>query len=345
MARPSPVLDQHSRPMGDLRVSVTDHCNLRCRYCMPEESYTWLPRGSILSFEEILRLVRAFTSLGARKVRLTGGEPLLRRDLPVLIAAIAALPGVEDLAMTTNGVLLEPQLEVLKAAGLGRLTVSLDTLDPERCFALTRRHHLPRTLASIEAIAAAGFTNTKIDTVVMKGFNDDELADLIEFGLRVGAEVRFIEYMDVGGATHWSPERVMSRAEMLAALAERYGPPTPVGREARAATAARYELSNGAVFGVVSSTTQPFCGACNRSRLTADGTWYRCLYAPTGTDLREVLRSGATDEDLLSLLREVWQGRTDRGAEQRLKVRQRGPSVELEQLRQDPHLEMHTRGG
>lgn len=331
--------------MGDLRLSVTDHCNLRCSYCMPEESYTWLPRTSILRFEELQRLTRAFTALGVRKVRLTGGEPLLRRELPVLVEALAEVPGVEDLAMTTNGVLLERNLDALKRAGLDRITVSLDTLRPERAKALTRRDHLSQTLSAIEAIPAAGFLGTKLDTVIIKGFNDDELVELIEYSQRVDAELRFIEYMDVGGATGWSADRVMSQAEILRGLSAHFGPPTRMGRESPAATAARYRLSNGAVFGVVASTTRPFCGDCNRSRLTADGTWYLCLYATSGVDLRQAIRDGASDEELEALLRSVWEGRSDRGAEERLRLRERGPSVARERLRQDPRLEMHTRGG
>lgn len=327
--------------MGDLRISVTDQCNLRCNYCMPEETYVWLPRPSILTFEEIARLVDAFTALGVRKVRLTGGEPLLRGDLSSLVATLAAMPRVEDLAMTTNGVLLEPHLAELRASGLGRLTVSLDTLRPDRFERLTRRTSHAKVLAAIEAIRGHGFAGTKIDAVAIKGVNDDELADLIAFGARVGAEVRFIEYMDVGGATQWSPDKVMSRAEILAAL----GAARPLASESPAATAARYQLADGSTFGVISSTTQPFCGACNRSRLTADGVWYLCLYARSGVDLRGPLRDGIGDAELRALIRSTWERREDRGAEQRLTVIHRGPSVDRERLQREPHLEMHTRGG
>ncbi|MCA9656731.1 MAG: GTP 3',8-cyclase MoaA [Myxococcales bacterium] len=339
------VSDRHGRPLGDLRISVIDRCNLRCGYCMPEEQYAWLPKPSLLTFAEISRLVDVFTSLGATKVRLTGGEPLLRQELPELVRTLRAKPAVRDLAMTTNGVLLERHLGVLAEAGLGRLTVSLDTLRPERFAALTRRSSHDQVIAAIAAISGHGFERTKIDTVVMRGFNDDELADLIEFGRRHSAQVRFIEYMDVGGATHWSPDKVMSRAQILAALAARYGEVRPAARESAAATAAHYELPDGTTFGVVSSTTQPFCGACNRSRLTADGTWYLCLYAPRGVDLRGPLRAGATDAELAALVRRTWESRNDRGAEQRLQLSERGPLVDRARLRRDPHLEMHTRGG
>jgi GTP 3',8-cyclase len=333
--------------MGDLRVSVTDRCNLRCSYCMPEEKYTWLPKAEILTFEEIAKLIDLFAQLGIRKVRLTGGEPLLRADLHRLVAMIARNPAITDLAMTTNGVLLEEQLGLLKAAGLRRLTVSLDTMRPERFEALTRREGHDRVVRAIQAVGLAGFQDTKIDTVVIRGVNDDELADLIEFGKSIPAEVRFIEYMDVGGATHWSMEKVMSRAQMLAALSRRYGPIEPIPREGEADTApaARFRLPDGTTFGIVSSTTEPFCSTCNRGRLTADGTWYLCLYALRGVNLRDVLRRGDSVEQMLDLIRRTWEGRADRGAEGRLAARNRGPLVSLSVLKQDPRLEMHTRGG
>jgi cyclic pyranopterin phosphate synthase len=339
------VIDSQGRALGDLRISVTDRCNLRCAYCMPEASYSWLPTREILRFEEIVQLVDLFAELGADKVRLTGGEPLLRRDLPRLVQMIAERPAIRDLAMTTNGLLLAPQLAPLKAAGLTRLTVSLDTLKPQRFAALTRRDGHAQVVAAIRAVAEAGFRDTKIDTVVIRGLNDDELGDLIDFGSSVAAEVRFIEYMDVGGATHWSPDRVLPRSELLARISERYGPIAPIERDGSSAPAARFRLADGTTFGIISSTTQPFCASCNRSRLTADGTWYLCLYALNGINLREPLRRGATKEELLSLLRRTWQSRADRGAEQRLLARSRGPLLPVNRLKQDPRLEMHTRGG
>jgi cyclic pyranopterin phosphate synthase len=337
------VLDQYKRPLRNLRLSVTDRCNLRCSYCMPEPEYVWLPREDILQFEEIERLTDVFLDLGVDKVRLTGGEPLLRRDLPSLVARLAARPRIRDLAMTTNGVLLAEHAEALATAGLHRLTVSLDTLQPQRFRDLTRSTDLPRVLEGIAA-AAPRFPGLKIDAVVIRGTNDDELVDLIEFGRRYGAEVRFIEYMDVGGATHWSLDRVVSRAEMLASLARHYGPIAPI-EELSSAPADRYRLPDGAVFGVISSTTQPFCQDCDRSRLTADGMWYLCLYAPRGVDLRGALRRGAPPADLAALIRSAWEARLDRGAEDRLAARDRAPLISIESLRRDPHLEMHTRGG
>jgi len=338
------VQDTFQRPLRNLRISVTDRCNLRCAYCMPEEDYVWLPREQILHFEEISALADVFMDLGVDKIRLTGGEPLLRRDVEALIRLLAAKPRLRDLAITTNGVLLAEQARALKAAGLHRVTVSLDTLRPDRFARLTRRTNHAQVLRGIAALPSAGFTGTKLDTVVMRGVNDDELADLIELGKTVPAEVRFIEYMDVGGATHWSMEQVVSRAQMLETLGRRYGRIEPVVEDSTA-PADRYRLPDGTVFGIISSTTEPFCASCDRSRLTADGVWYLCLYAQKGVDLRGPLRRGASRDELTRLITGTWTGRTDRGAEQRLRLRDRTPLVQIGRLREDPHLEMHTRGG
>ena len=335
--------DQFQRPLRNLRLSVTDRCNLRCSYCMPEPEYVWLPREDILKFEEVERLVDVFLDLGVNKLRLTGGEPLLRRELPSLVERLAARSRIHDLAMTTNGVLLVPNAKSLADAGLHRLTVSLDTLQPERFRQLTRTSDLHRVLDGIAA-AAPLFPGLKIDTVVIRGTNDDELVDLIEFGRGHGAEVRFIEYMDVGGATQWSMEHVISRADMLAGLARHYGSIAPI-REVSTAPADRYRLPDGTVFGIISSTTEPFCQDCDRSRLTADGMWFLCLYASHGIDLRDALRSGTEPGDLATLIRSAWEGRRDRGAEARLAARNRSPLIPIDTLRRDPHLEMHTRGG
>jgi cyclic pyranopterin phosphate synthase len=336
-------VDVLGRPLKNLRLSVTDRCNLRCSYCMPEADYVWLPREDILHFEEIDRVVDSFLDLGVDKVRLTGGEPLLRRDLPVLVARLAAKARIRDLAMTTNGVLLAEQAAALKSAGLHRLTVSLDTLHLDRFKSLTRSDELDRVLRGIDA-AGPLFPGFKIDTVVIRGVNDDELVPILEFGRERGAEVRFIEYMDVGGATHWSMARVVSRAEILERLSREYGSVEPIV-EHTSAPADRYRLPDGTVFGIISSTTEPFCTDCDRSRLTADGLWYLCLYARCGVDLRQPLRAGATPEDLRNLIEAVWSRRADRGAEDRLASRDRAPLIPIETLRRDPHLEMHTRGG
>jgi cyclic pyranopterin phosphate synthase len=336
--------DAFGRPLRSLRVSVTDRCNLRCNYCMPQEEYVWLPRQELLTFEEIARLVEIFTSLGVEDVRLTGGEPLLRRDLPQLVRMLAANPRIRDLALTTNGILFGEQGEALRNAGLHRVTLSLDTLRPERFATLAGRDTHAQVLSGIAAAHRLGFPRLKLDTVVLRGVNDDELADLIEYGRGVNAEVRFIEYMDVGGATDWSMSTVFTRAEMLAQLSKRYGPIAPLN-ENSSAPAERFRLPDGTVFGIIASTTTPFCRSCDRSRLTADGLWYLCLYAPTGIDLRQMLRSGAGSEEIAARIAAIWRARSDRGAELRAATGQRGVLVNIEQLRQDPHLEMHTRGG
>ena len=337
------IQDLHARPLRNLRVSVTDRCNLRCAYCMPEPDYVWLPREDVLQFEEIEALIDVFLAEGVDKVRLTGGEPLLRRDLPVLVERLAKRPAIRDLAMTTNGVLLADHARSLRDAGLHRLTVSLDTLRHDRFRDLARFDELDRVKDGI-ATAAAVFGELKIDTVVIRGVNDDELIELIAFGREHHAEVRFIEYMDVGGATQWSMDRVVSRTQMLDLVAERYGTPTPLHEES-SAPARRYQLSDGTTFGIIASTTAPFCADCDRSRLTADGMWYLCLYATEGIDLRRSLRSGVSPEAIGAILRASWGQRRDRGAEDRLASGARAPLIPLDRLRRDPHLEMHTRGG
>jgi GTP 3',8-cyclase len=340
----TPLADVHGRVLRNLRVSVTDRCNLRCGYCMPEEEYVWLPREDILHFGEMATLIDIFLDLGVDKVRLTGGEPLLRRDLPRLVRMLAAKPRIRDLAITTNGVLLAEHAPALKAAGLHRVTVSLDTLDPQRFTRLTNRSTHAQVLEGIASVPRAGFTSTKLDTVVMRGVNDDELAALIEFGKGVPAEVRFIEYMDVGGATRWSLDQVVGRQEMLERLQRRYGRIDPVV-ETSTAPADRFRLPDGTTFGVISSTTAPFCADCDRSRLTADGLWYLCLYATRGIDLRGPFRGGAGPDELKALITGGWRARVDRGAEDRLALGNRQPLLQIGGLKRDPHLEMHTRGG
>ena len=345
------LVDPLNRPLRNLRLSVTDRCNLRCEYCMPEDEYVWLPREDMLHFEEISALADIFISLGVDKVRLTGGEPLLRRDLPTLVRMLASKPGLRDLALTTNGVLLGDQIDALMAAGLRRITVSLDTLRADRFARLTRVDALGAVKGGLEAASRVFTSQTaspvsrlfKIDTVVIKGVNDDELVDLMEYSKSLDAELRFIEYMDVGGATRWSPDRVVSRSEMLAALASRYGRVEPIVEDS-SAPAERFALPDGTTFGIIASTTEPFCKSCDRSRLTADGLWYLCLYAAQGLDLRGPLRQGALPAELAELITRGWQARTDRGAEDRLRLGERRGFVPVKMLKKDPHLEMHTRG-
>jgi cyclic pyranopterin phosphate synthase len=345
---PAAPVDLFARPMVDLRLSVIDQCNLRCQYCMPEEHYTWLPKTNMLTVDEMSRLVDIFITLGVTKVRLTGGEPLIRPELPAIVAAMAAKladgSGLRDLAITTNGVLLAKKVEALKAAGLRRITVSLDTLRPERFTALSQRTNHHDVIEGIRAVSAAGFTDTKLDTVVMRGVNHDEIADLVEFARAVPAEVRFIEYMDVGGAMRWSADKVFAKTEILESLTARYGRIEALPKN-DAVPATRHRLRDGTTFGIIASTTEPFCATCDRSRLTADGLWLHCLYSLTGTDLRGPLRAGASTAELTELLAAGWTRRADRGAENRLAKRDRGVFVSLDRLRRDSHLEMHTRGG
>ncbi|MEP6589656.1 MAG: GTP 3',8-cyclase MoaA [Gemmatimonadota bacterium] len=340
------VLDRFRRPLGSLRISVTDRCNLRCRYCMPEAEYIWLPRASLLSFEELVRVAAAFARNGVSKLRLTGGEPLLRQGLPDLVAMLRRIPGIQEIALTTNGLLLAPLAVPLREAGLDRITMSLDTLQPERMLAFARSSHHADALAGLDAARVAGFRNLKLNTVVVRGFNDDELVPLVRFAHERGVEPRLIEYMDVGGATQWRQEDVVSRDEMLSCLADAFGGAMPISHDADPrAPARRYRLGNGAVVGIVASTTAPFCSDCDRARLTADGTFFRCLYGVDGIDLREPIRTLQSDAALEELIAEAWRARNDRGAEARVGIAGRGILVQLEGLKADPRREMHVRGG
>lgn len=339
------LADRYGRPLGTFRLSVTDRCNMRCSYCMPEEDYVWLPRSSLLTFEEMDRIAGVFLGLGVRKVRLTGGEPLLRNDLATLIGLLRRHPELDDLALTTNGLLLARQIGALAAAGLDRVTISLDTLRGDRLHRFARSDRHADVLAGIDAALEAGLP-VKLNSVMVRGFNEDEIGDLLEFGRTHGIEVRFIEYMDVGGATRWSRGDVVTREEILAVISERWGPATAVPPGGSpAAPAERFRLESGTTFGIIASVTAPFCGTCDRSRITADGTWFLCLYAAHGVNLRDALRLGATDEELTHLIAETWRARTDRGAEERLATPSRGVLYQLDSLRADPRREMHTRGG
>lgn len=315
---------------------------------MPEADYVWLPREDILNFEEMATLTGYFADLGVEKVRLTGGEPLLRRDLPRLVRLLLHDRRITEIALTTNGVLLADYAQDLYDAGLHRVTVSLDTLRPERFRQLTGRDDFARVIAGIDSVGTAGFSNLKFDTVAIRGFNDDELVALVEFARHYQAEVRFIEYMDVGGANEWTMDKVLPGAVILEQLSRRYGPITPL-LERGSAPAQRFLLPDGTAFGIIPSTTTPFCTHCDRSRVTADGRWYLCLYAMSGTDLSKPLRMGASPDEMREIIRSGWAARRDRGAEER-KVLERvglrdGGLIGIERLREDPHLEMHARGG
>ncbi len=338
-----PPLDTLGRPLRSLRLSVTDRCNLRCQYCMPEQEYVWLPRNDVLRFEEIARLVDVFIDLGVDRVRLTGGEPLLRRDLHALVAMLADRPALREIALTTNGVLLAEQAARLRDSGLTRVTVSLDTLRPDRFVSLARMNALHAVLDGIRT-ARDVFGQVKLDSVVVKGTNDDEVVALLAYAKGIGAEIRFIEYMDVGGATTWTSDKVVSRQELLETVAREHGEVEEI-RDESPAPAQRFRLPDGTVFGIIASTTMPFCRSCDRSRLTADGVWFQCLYATRGIDLRGPIRAGAPASEIRAIIEAAWMRRDDRGAERRLEERDRSTFVPRDTLRSNPHLEMHTRGG
>lgn len=346
------VGDQFGRPLRSLRLSLTDRCNLRCGYCMPEDSYRWLPKAELLNFDELGWLVDRFVNLGVHRVRLTGGEPLLRRDVWQVIARLSDNAAIDDVALTTNGLLLVEQLPALRTAGLRRLTISIDTLKRQRFLELTRRDALKQVKEAVLAAQRAGYAGydargqarLKLDTVVMRGLNDDELVPLIAFARAHQAEVRFIEYMDVGGATQWSPNLVYSRADMLRQLRRHFGEVTAMpGRGS--APAERFQLPDGTLFGIIASTTTPFCGTCDRCRVTADGMLFSCLYANAGHDLKTLLRGGGGEQAFEAWLSRIWRTRDDRGAEQRLLKPRAETLISVAHLRRDPHLEMHTRGG
>lgn len=325
------LVDQLGRPLRDLRISVTDRCNLRCTYCMPAEvfgpEYAFLPRQELLSFEEIERLARVFVSLGVRKLRITGGEPTLRRDLPELLARLVQIEGVDDVAMTTNGLLLPRLAPQLKEAGLHRVTVSIDSLDPQVFGRMNGLNvHPQKVLDGVEAALQAGL-KVKINTVVQRGVNDEGLREFW-LALRDLAPVRFIEFMDVGNHNGWNLDSVVPSGEVLAQLGENFRPVNP---EYRGEVAARHVGAAGHEVGLISSVSAPFCGDCSRARLSAVGVLYTCLFAGKGTDLRAPVRSGATDEDLTALIAGVWADRRDRYSEERGEVT-RAQKVEMSHI-------------
>ena len=319
--KPAPR-DSFSRPMRDLRISVMDRCNFRCPYCMPRETfheqYRFLGSHERLSFDEIVRLARLFVQLGVRKLRLTGGEPLLRANLPDLIGDLTALPGIEDVALTTNGVLLGRYAAELKAAGLRRVTVSLDSLEKDVFARMSGGFGgVEQVLDGIEQARRAELTPIKVNAVVQRGVNDHTVLDLIEHFRGTGVIVRFIEYMDVGNRNHWSSELVVPSKELAERISARW-PLTALRPAYRGEVAERYAFTDGAgEVGFISSVSQPFCGACSRARLSSDGVMYTCLFAALGTSLRDALRGGASDDALLEIIRNVWLKRSDRYSELR----------------------------
>jgi cyclic pyranopterin phosphate synthase len=338
MPEESAVADTLGRPLRDVRISVTDRCNFRCPYCMPAEiygeRYRFLPKPEILTFEEITRLAHLFVRLGARKIRLTGGEPLLRADLPELVAMLATIPGVEDLALTTNGHLLPRLAEPLAQAGLRRVTVSLDSHDEAVFQKMSGGHSSPaRVLEGIAAAEAAGLGPIKLNCVVQRGVNDHTVVELARRFRGTGHIVRFIEYMDVGTRNAWDPAQVFSAREIVAAIDAEL-PLEPAEPNYRGEVARRWRYRDGAgEIGVIASVTQPFCGDCTRARLTAEGALVTCLFAAGGRDLKGPLRGGASDEELLARMSGTWRGRADRYSEERARLPLRAPRrIEMYQV-------------
>lgn len=313
------IFDSHNRPLRDLRISVTDRCNFRCTYCMPLDEYEWLEKGEVLSFEEIARLVRLFMLLGAEKIRLTGGEPLARRDLEKLIAQLSALDPAPELCLTTNGSLLVEKAAALKSAGLRRINVSIDSLKPERFRQITKRGDLQKVLSGLFTAKQVGLSPIKINTVVERGVNDGEIIDLVAFAREHEFSIRFIEFMDVGNANEWRLDKIVSKREIIDTIHARF-PLREIGREKGSAPSVDYEFVDGRPgdVGVIASVTEPFCGSCTRARLTADGKFVTCLFAHTGYDLKKFMRSNVSDDEILEILQSLWAQRRDRYSEERL---------------------------
>ena len=335
-------LDRLGRPLHDLRISVMDRCNFRCPYCMPKEqfhdNYQFLKSRERLSFDEITRLTRLFTGLGVRKVRLTGGEPLLRGNLADLVGDLTSIPGIEDIALTTNGVLLANHAVDLHANGLKRITVSLDTSDKDIFARLSGGFGaLDQVLGCIDAAIAAGLAPVKINAVIERGVNDHTALDLVEHFRGTPVIVRFIEFMDVGNRNHWRPDMVVPSRELAAQIKARW-PMHPVSQNYHGEVAQRWRFDDGGgEVGFISSVSQPFCGACSRARLSSEGKFYTCLFATQGIDLRAPMREGADDAELLRIIRGAWLGRTDRYSELREELRRDTPETKK--------IEMYYIGG
>ena len=313
------LVDSFARPVKDLRVSVTDRCNFRCTYCMPLDKYEWIDRREILTFEEIARLTRVFTRLGVEKVRLTGGEPLLRQDLDKLVRMLSPL-GLSDLCLTTNGSQLARLAPSLAAAGLRRLNVSLDTLDRAKFLRITRRDDLPRVLEGVSVARSCGLDPIKINAVIERGVNDDEIVALAEFARAHGYPVRFIEFMDVGNANSWKSEKTVTKKEILETI-HSHRPLQEAGRGDGSQPSVDYRFADGTGdIGIIASVSEPFCAGCTRARLTADGKLVTCLFAEGGHDLKTPLRKGASDDELAALISSVWSARNDRYSEERFEA-------------------------
>ena len=331
------LFDTMDRPLRDLRISVTDRCNFRCTYCMPREvfgkDYVFLAREELLTFEEIERVVRIFAGLGTKKVRLTGGEPLLRRGIEDLVGRLAVIDGIDDLALTTNGSLLAKKAPALAAAGLDRVTVSLDSLD-DTVFRIMSDVDFPvaRVLEAIDAAAAAGLTPVKVNAVVQRDINGDQVVDMANAFRGTGHIVRFIEYMEVGTSNGWRMDDVVPAREIVAAINERWPiEPLPGAHPGEVANRWRY-LDGAGEIGVIASVTEPFCGDCRRLRLSSEGRMFTCLFATGGTDLRGPLRSGASDDEITELITAMWERREDRYSEERSGIPLGLPKVEMSYL-------------
>jgi cyclic pyranopterin phosphate synthase len=331
-----PLTDTLNRPLRDLRISVTDRCNFRCVYCMPKEifgpDYQFLPRAEVLTFEEITRLARIFVGLGARKIRLTGGEPLVRRDLPLLVSMLSAISDI-DLTLTTNGSLLARQARALKEAGLKRVTVSLDSLDNEIFKALNDVNFpVEKVLGGMEAAAEAGLWPIKVNMVVKRGVNESSILPMARFFREKGYILRFIEYMDVGNTNGWRMNDVVPAAEIIKTIHAEM-PLEPIEPNYRGEVANRWRYKDGSgEIGVVASVTQPFCRDCNRARLSAEGVLYTCLFAVKGFDLRALLRGGASDDEITQSIARVWNHRSDRYSELRSASTASLPKVEMSHI-------------
>lgn len=314
------LIDAHQRPIRDLRISVTDRCNFRCTYCMPLDEYEWIDKREILTFEEITRLATLFVRLGVEKIRLTGGEPLVRKNLDHLVASLSSIHGLKDLCLTTNAALLAEQIDALKRAGLKRVNISIDSLDPDRFRCMTKRGDLGKVMDGIFAARAAGLAPIKLNAVIERGVNDGDIIPLVEFSREHGFAMRFIEYMDVGNSNNWTSAKLVTKKEIIDKINARY-PLREVGRNQGSAPSVDYEFVDGkGDIGVIASVTEPFCSSCTRVRLTADSKIVTCLFSQLGHDVKARLRSGASDDEIGNFLSSIWQQRTDRYSVERLQA-------------------------
>ncbi len=336
------MTDTFNRPMRDLRISVTDRCNFRCTYCMPFDEYTWIDKKEILSFEEIARLTRLFVKLGVDKIRLTGGEPLVRQSIEELIGQLSQIHGLKDISLTTNGSLLAEKATSLKSAGLNRINVSVDTLDADKFKRITKRGDLDKVLQGLFTAKKVGLLPIKINAVIERGVNDDDVLNLVEFSRENGFAIRFIEYMDVGNSNNWSSQKMVSKKEILERVHARF-PLKEKGRDRGSAPSVDYQFVDGrGDIGVIASVTEPFCSTCVRARLTADGKLVTCLFSQIGHDLKGLLRSGSTDEEILNLMAGVWKKRADRYSDERLEAMQSSTGYDPKRHKK---IEMITLGG